>query len=40
VLPIAVRWNPKTKRYQSLDRSYQQFLVESPSLSNARSRLR
>jgi len=40
VLPIAVRWNPKTKRYQSLDRSYQQFLMESPSLSNVRSRLR
>src|SRR5215467_13104679 len=27
VLPIAVQWNPKTKRYQSLDRSYQQFLL-------------
>jgi hypothetical protein len=40
VLPIAVRWNPKTKRYQSLDRSYEQFLSESPTLSNARSRLR
>jgi len=40
VLPIAVRWNPKAKRYQSLDRSYEQFLAESPTLSNARSRLR
>ncbi len=40
VLPIGVRWNPKTKRYQSLDRSYEQFLSESPSLSTARSRLR
>lgn len=39
VLPIAVRWNPKTKRYQSLDRTYEQFLLESPSLTNARSRL-
>jgi hypothetical protein len=39
VLPIAVQWNPKTKRYQSLDRSYQQFLVESPALSNMRTRL-
>src|SRR4030095_6366889 len=28
VLPIAVQWNPKTKRYQSMDRSYQQFLLE------------
>jgi hypothetical protein len=39
VLPIAVQWNPKTKRYQSLDRSYQQFLPESPALSNVRTRL-
>src|SRR5215475_3957852 len=39
VLPIGVQWNPKTKRYQSLDRSYQQFLTESPALSNVRSRL-
>src|SRR5215471_4937521 len=39
VLPIAVQWNPKTKRYQSLDRSYQQFLLESPSLSKVRTRL-
>jgi len=39
VLPIAVQWNPKTKRYQSLDRSYQQFLLESPALSNVRTRL-
>ena len=40
VLPIGVRWNPKTKRYQSLDRTYDQFLSESPSLSTARSALR
>jgi hypothetical protein len=40
VLPIGVRWNPKTKRYQSLDRAYEQFLSESPSLSTARSKLR
>ncbi len=40
VLPIGVRWNPKTKRYQSLDRTYEQFLSESPSLSTARSRIR
>jgi hypothetical protein len=39
VLPIGVQWNPKTKRYQSLDRSYQQFLLESPALSNVRTRL-
>jgi hypothetical protein len=40
VLPIGIRWNPKTRRYQSLDRSYEQFLSESPSLSNPRSQLR
>lgn len=40
VLPIAVRWNPKVKRYQSLDRTYQQFLTESASLSNIRTQLK
>ena len=39
-LPIGVRWNPNTKRYQSLDRSYEHFLNEAPSLSTARSNLR
>jgi hypothetical protein len=40
VLPIGVRWNPETKRYQSLDRSFEKFLLEVPSLQNARSTLR
>ena len=40
VLPIGVRWNPATKRYQSLDRTYQHFLLESPSMQDARSTLR
>jgi len=40
VLPIGVRFNPDTKRYQSLDRNYEHFLLESPSLSEARSVLR
>ena len=40
VLPIAVRWNPKNKRYQSLDRTYEQFLMESPSLATQRSQLK
>jgi len=40
VLPIGVRWNPKTQRYQSLDRAYEHFLLESPSIDTARSRLR
>jgi hypothetical protein len=39
-LPIAVRWNPKTKRYQSMDRTFQNFLLELPALENARSTLR
>ncbi len=32
VLPIGVRWNPSTKRYQSLDRTYEHFLLESPTM--------
>jgi len=40
VLPIGVRWNPATKRYQSLDRTYEHFLLESPSMQDARSVLR
>jgi hypothetical protein len=40
VLPIGVRWNPKNKRYQSLDRTYEQFLLESPSLTTQRSQLK
>ena len=39
-LPIGIRWNSRTKRYQSLDRSYENFLNESPALSTARSNLR
>jgi hypothetical protein len=39
-LPIGVRWNPDSRRYQSLDRSYEHFLNEAPSLSTARSSLR
>jgi hypothetical protein len=39
-LPIAVRWNPDTKRYQSMDFTYQRFLTEAPSLESPRSMLR
>ena len=39
-LPIAVAWNPATKRYQSMDLSYQHFLGESATLENPRSMLR
>lgn len=38
VLPIGVLWNPETKRYQSLDQSFQNFLLELPSLERAQSR--
>jgi hypothetical protein len=39
-LPIAVRWNPATKRYESMDMTYQHFLGESPSLGSPRSSLK
>ncbi len=39
-LPIAVKWNPATKRYQSMDASYQSFLGEAPTLESPRSTLR
>lgn len=40
VLPIGVAWNPAAKRFQSLDRTYEHFLTENPSLETARSRLK
>jgi hypothetical protein len=40
VLPIGVRWNPATKRYQSLDATYEHFFKESATLQDARSVLR
>ena len=39
-LPIAVRWNPAVKRYESMDLSYQHFLGEAPTLASPRSSLR
>ncbi len=39
-LPIAVRWNPATKRYQSMDLNYEHFLNEAPMLQNPRAMLR
>lgn len=39
-LPIAVRWNPASKRYQSMDYSYTHFLTEAPTLENPRATLR
>jgi hypothetical protein len=40
VLPVGVRWNPERKRYQSMDRSYEHFLMESRSIGDARSTIR
>ena len=40
VLPIGIAWNPATKRYQSLDMTYEHFLMEKASLDTARSVLR
>lgn len=37
---ISVRWNPKVKRYQSLDRNYEHFLSELPALGAMNSYLR
>jgi hypothetical protein len=39
-LPIAVKWNPATKRYQSMDQNYEHFLPEAPTLESPRSMLR
>jgi hypothetical protein len=36
---IGVRWNPQGKRYQSLDRNYEQFLGEVPALDTPQSQL-
>ena len=35
VLPIGIRFNPKTKRYQSTDRTFEKFLPEVASLGEA-----
>jgi hypothetical protein len=39
-IPVAVRWNPKTKRYQSLDRNFENFLFELPALETPESQVR
>ena len=39
-LPIEVRWNSKVKRYQSLDRNFEKFLGELPSLETPESQIR
>ncbi len=39
-LPIEVRWNTKVKRYQSLDRNFENFLGELPALETPESQIR
>jgi hypothetical protein len=37
---LGIRWNPPAKRYQSLDRNFEHFLGELPSLDIPQSRVR
>jgi hypothetical protein len=39
-LPIAVKWNPEAKRYQSMNQNYDRFLSEAPALERPRATLR
>ena len=39
VQTLGVRWNPKVKRYQSLDRSFEQFQGEVPALETPQSQI-
>jgi hypothetical protein len=40
MLPVEVRWNIKAKRYQSLDRNFENFLYELPALETPESQVR
>lgn len=40
IQPVAVRWNPAVKRYESLDRDFKDFLGEAASLETPQSELR
>ena len=39
-VPVGVRWNPKVKRYQSMDRAFTNFLGELPALETPESQVR
>jgi hypothetical protein len=39
-VPVEVRWNAKVKRYQSMDRSFENFLGELPALETPESQVR
>jgi hypothetical protein len=40
MLPVEVRWNAKVKRYQSMDRNFENFLYELPALETPESQVR
>jgi hypothetical protein len=40
VLTLGIRWNPQAKRYESLDRNFEHFLGELPSLDIPQSQVR
>jgi hypothetical protein len=40
MLPVEVRWNTKVKRYQSMDRNFENFLYELPALETPESQVR
>lgn len=40
IQPIGVRWDPQAKRYRSLDRNFEHFLAEVPTLGTVESQLR
>jgi hypothetical protein len=39
VQTLGVRWNPNVKRYQSLDRTFEQFQGEVPALETPQSQI-
>ena len=39
-VPVEVRWNAKAKRYQSMDRTFENFLGELPALETPESQVR
>jgi hypothetical protein len=39
-VPVEVRWNPRAKRYQSMDRTFENFLSELPALETPESQVR
>lgn len=40
IITIGVRWNPKLRRYQALDRNFQEFVGETKQLETPQSQIR